>query len=72
MAYSVTYELVQVAQRWGTWEHFDALDSDTQALLVAHYRTSQRFQAVDYWANRPKQKPDTHAASRRPARRRRR
>jgi hypothetical protein len=55
---SLVYELLEAA-RWAgyAWETFDALDSDRQAQIVAHYRTSQRIQAVDTWANRPKIKP---------------
>lgn len=44
------------AARWRgyTWEHFDLLDTDLQALAIAEYRIEHRYQAVDSWANRPK------------------
>jgi hypothetical protein len=49
------FELLTVAKASNyTWEDFDQLDPDDQARLIAHYRTTQRFLAVDRWANRPK------------------
>ncbi|KPV48012.1 hypothetical protein SE17_40355, partial [Kouleothrix aurantiaca] len=69
--YSAEYELLEAARWRGlTWQDFDALEGDDQALIIAHYRTAQRLAAVDAWENRPKK--DAHGAKRGTARRRRR
>jgi hypothetical protein len=42
------YELIR-ASRWAgfrDFDHFDALDCDAQARIVAEYRTEQRLTAV--------------------------
>lgn len=53
MGYSAAYELLTTAHFWRLdWDTFDALDGDTQALLIAYHRTQSRFAAVDYWQNR--------------------
>jgi hypothetical protein len=47
--------MMEAAHYWHyEWAAFDALEGDEQALYIAHYRTKQRFLAVDAWANRPK------------------
>jgi hypothetical protein len=60
------------AARWRgyLWEHFDALESDQQALVIAEYRIEMRYQAVDAWEHRPK--PGKPAQSSSGGRRRRR
>ena len=68
MGYSFEYKLLEVAHFWRMeWDQFDALDGDEQALLIAHYETRRRFEAVDYCQNRP----DETGKSRRFGRRRR-
>jgi hypothetical protein len=63
--------MVRAAKWWGMdWGVFDAKESDEQALLIATYRIEQRYQAVDAWAHRPKDKPS--AANRGQTRRKRR
>jgi hypothetical protein len=51
MGFSSDYELLR-ACRWRgyTFERFDSLDSDSQALIVAEYRIEMRFAAVDHYA----------------------
>ncbi len=54
MGYSPEYELLEVAHFWRMpWRDFDAMETDDQALLIAHYETRRRFEAVDFWQNRP-------------------
>jgi hypothetical protein len=51
MGFSADYELLRAARWRGyTWEQFDPLDSDSQALIVAEYRIEMRFAAVDHYA----------------------
>lgn len=61
------------ASRWRglAWEHFDALDGDDQARIIAEYRTEQRIASVQYYFGRPK-KSVNDAANRRTTSRRRR
>lgn len=44
------------AARWRgyEWEVFEDLETDRQALIIAHYRTHHQLAAVEAWANRPK------------------
>lgn len=54
--------------RWRgySWEAFDRLDSDTQALLVAEYRIEMRYLAVDSYIQSLKaKKPHVKPGSRR-------
>lgn len=65
--YAASYELLRAARWRGyRWAEFDALDTDEQALIIAEYRIELRYQAVDAWANRPK---DTDGAGGRQSRR---
>jgi hypothetical protein len=43
------------AARWRgySWQAFDSLPSDEQALVLAEYRIELRYQAVDSWEHRP-------------------
>jgi hypothetical protein len=51
MGFAAEYELLRAARWRGyAWEAFDALDSDSQARVVAEYRIEMRFQAVDSYA----------------------
>lgn len=51
MGFSTEYELLRAARWRGyTFDQFDSLDSDTQALIVAEYRIEMRFLAVDHYA----------------------
>ncbi len=46
--YAVEFEYLEAAHFWGYhWEQYDALDTDTQALIIAHWRTTQRMRAVE-------------------------
>lgn len=48
MGFTAEYELLRAARWRGLlFEQFDALESDSQALIVAEYRIEMRFQAVD-------------------------
>jgi hypothetical protein len=69
-SFAAEYEMVRAAHWRGyKWEHFDQLDTDSQALTIAEYRIEHRYQAVDSWANRPKA---NHGTGRTPTPRRRR
>jgi hypothetical protein len=62
--FAAEYELVRVARWRGySWEQFDALDSDSQALIVAEYRIETRFAAVDSYQQSLKRKPRTRASA---------
>jgi len=51
MGFATEYELLRAARWRGyAWEVFDALDSDSQARIVAEYRIEMRFAAVDHYA----------------------
>lgn len=66
MGYRQEYELLEVAHFWRLdWRDFDTMDGDTQALLMAHYETRRRFEAVDYWQNRPGEDGDRRRSGRR-------
>jgi hypothetical protein len=66
MGHSETFSLLEIAQTWHyQWPEFDSLDPDLQALYIAHAQTKARFQAVDAWANRPKDDPKKHGVRRR-------
>jgi hypothetical protein len=55
MGFSNDYELLRAARWRGySWEAFDNLDSDSQALIVAEYRIEMRFLAVDHYASQLK------------------
>jgi len=48
VGYQVEFEWLEAARSWGyPWEAFDALESDTQALIIAHWRSKQRILAVE-------------------------
>lgn len=52
MGFAAEYELLRAARWRGySWQAFDQLDSDSQALVVAEYRIEMRYAAVDYQAN---------------------
>lgn len=61
MGFTAEYELLRAARWRGyTWESFDALASDSQALIVAEYRIEMRFTAVDsYQQQLRRKKPRT-------------
>lgn len=53
--YAPIFEWLEAAHWRGyTWESFCALESDEQALVIAHYRTHHQLAAVEAWYNRPK------------------
>ena len=72
-SFASEYELLRAARWRGlTWEAFDALDSDSQALIIAEYRIEMRYQSVDSYAQSLKAKNHgTGAGGRQPRRRRR-
>jgi hypothetical protein len=72
MGYRQEYELLEVAHFWRMqWGDFDQLDVDDQALLIAHYETRRRFEAVDFWQNRPEDVGPKASRNNRRSRRRR-
>jgi hypothetical protein len=61
MGFSAEYELLRVARWRGySWEQFDQLESDQQALIIAEYRIEMRFLAVDQYAQSLKSKSKTN------------
>lgn len=73
IGYAAEFEYLEAAHFWDyEWERFDALDGDAQALIIAHYRTTQRMRAVDAWQQHLKRKkPDGNSRSTSRSRRRR-
>lgn len=70
MGFSADYELLRAARWRGyTWDTFDSLDSDSQALIVAEYRIEMRFAAVDHYAQSLKAGHGTRTGRRLPRRR---
>lgn len=54
LQFDPSYELLRAARWRGlSWQAFDALSSDEQALTIAEYRIEMRYQAVDSWEHRP-------------------
>ena len=54
LQFEPSYEFVRAARWRGlSWQAFDSLDSDAQALVLAEYRIEMRYAAVDSWDNRP-------------------
>lgn len=45
--YTAEFEWMEAAQATCGWLVFDSLESDTQALLIAYWRTKQRIIAVE-------------------------
>jgi len=57
MGFAADYELLRAARWRGySWEQFDSLDSDMQALIIAEYRIEMRFASVDQYAQSLKSK----------------
>jgi hypothetical protein len=64
MGFTAEYELLRAARWRGySFEQFDALESDQQALIVAEYRIEMRFLAVDSYIQSLKAK--SHGTGRR-------
>lgn len=71
MGFAAEYELLRAARWRGySFEVFDTLDSDQQALIIAEYRIEMRFQAVDSYIQSLKAKKHG-TGGRQPHRRRR-
>jgi len=64
--YAVEFEWLEAAHFWGyEWQIFDALESETQALLIAHWRTTQRMIAVEREQDRLRQHGTRRTTTRR-------